>query len=50
MSVEVAPHPKFGALATVRAGALAPEAETALRQLLGRFQIKTELATAGRRR
>jgi fatty-acyl-CoA synthase len=45
--VEVAAHPKHGALATVRVGALAPEAEAALRQLLGRFQIKTEVAKPG---
>ncbi len=44
LSVEVAPHPKYGALATVSASApLAPATEAALRQLLGRFQIKTEL-------
>jgi fatty-acyl-CoA synthase len=44
LSVEVAPHPKYGAMATVSASApLAPAAEAALRQLLGRFQIKTDL-------
>jgi fatty-acyl-CoA synthase len=43
VSVEVAAHPKHGALATVRASALAPQAEAALREMLGRFQIKTEL-------
>ena len=48
VSVEVAAHPKHGALATVRAGApLAPAAEAALRELLGRFQIKTEVVVAG---
>jgi fatty-acyl-CoA synthase len=41
--VEVAAHPKHGALATVRVGPLAPEAEAALRELLGRFQIRTEV-------
>jgi len=44
LSVEVAAHPKYGALATVRASApLAPADEAALRELLGRFQIKTEV-------
>jgi fatty-acyl-CoA synthase len=45
LSVEVAAHPKHGALATVRASApLAPADEAALREVLGRFQIKTALA------
>jgi len=45
VSVEVAAHPKHGALATVRPSApLALATEAALRELLGRFQIKTELA------
>ena len=44
IGVEVAPHPKYGALATVSAGApLTPAHEAALRELLGRFQVKTEL-------
>ncbi len=47
VAVEVAAHPKYGALATVRASApLAPEEAAALRALLGRFQIKTELVLA----
>ena len=46
--VDVAAHPKHGALATVRPSApLAPSAEAALRELLGRFQIKTELTPPG---
>ena len=45
LTVEVAAHPKHGQLATVRASApLGPEAEAAVRRVLGRFQIKTELA------
>ena len=47
VSVEVAAHPKHGALATVRVGALAPEVEAGLRELLGRFQIRTEVVGAG---
>ncbi|HXT09014.1 MAG TPA: acyl-CoA synthetase [Roseiarcus sp.] len=44
VSVEVAAHPKYGALATVRASEpLASAAEAALRELLGRFQIRTEV-------
>ena len=46
--VEVAAHSQHGALATVRASApLAPATEAALRALLGRFQIKTELVISG---
>jgi fatty-acyl-CoA synthase len=45
VSVEVAAHPKFGSLATVRLSApLGPAQEAALRRLLGRFQIQSELA------
>ena len=46
-SVAVAPHPKFGALATVtfEEPLSAAEAE-AVRALLGKFQIKTELKAA----
>jgi fatty-acyl-CoA synthase len=48
VSVEVGPHPKYGVLATVSVSApLDPAAEAALRQVLGRFQIRTEVIPAG---